>query len=120
MHEIVPSAILIAASGIGSGRLLPGIAAVAGLIGVAIGGLALARSRRAGNARTAAIVAAVLGLISLAVGGLHAAYSAGGFGTGNGLAGALVAIALGLIGMFLGGLTLARLRRPEPGSKPGH
>ena len=34
--------------GIGSGRLVPTVAAVVGLIGVVLGGLALARSRRAG------------------------------------------------------------------------
>ena len=121
MNMFIPSAMLIAAggSGIGSGRLLPTVAAVAGLIGAVIGGLALARSRRAGNARAGAIVALVAGLISVVVGGLHSANSAGGFGTGNGLAGAIVAIVLGLVGMVLGGLALARSRRPEPDSHPG-
>ncbi len=33
-------------TGIGSGRLVPTVAAVVGLIGVVLGGLALARSRR--------------------------------------------------------------------------
>src|SRR5438067_504317 len=80
--------------GIGSGRLLPTVAAAVGLFGVVIGGLALARSRRAGNGRAGAIVAAASGLISLVIGGLHTANSAGGFGTGNGLAGAIVAIVL--------------------------
>src|SRR5262249_36981378 len=87
MNKFIPSTMLIAQGGIGigSGRLLPTVAAVVGLIGVVIGGLALARSRRAGNGRAKAIMAAVLGLISLVMGGLHAANSAGGFGTGNGL-----------------------------------
>lgn len=121
MNRFIPSAMLIAASGIGfgSGRLLPTVAAVVGLIGVVIGGLALARSRGVGNGRAGAIVAAVLGLISLVIGGLHTANSAGGFGTGNGLAGAIVAIVVGLISMVLGGLALARSRRLEPGSHPG-
>jgi hypothetical protein len=114
MNKLILSTILLAADGIGSGRLVPTVAAVVGLIGVVLGGLALARSRRA-----SAIVAAVLGLISLAIGGLHAANSAGGFGTGNGLAGAIVAIVLGLIAMVLGGLTRTRLRRLEPDSHPG-
>jgi Family of unknown function (DUF6223) len=49
MNNFIPSAMLIAAGeiGIGSGRLLPSVAAVVGLIGVVIGGLALVRSRRA-------------------------------------------------------------------------
>lgn len=118
MHAFVAFATLIAAGGIGTGRLLPGLAAVAGLIGVVVGGLALTRSRRAAGARAGAVAAAFFGLISLVVGGLHAAYSAGGFGTGNGLAGALVAIVLGLIGMVLGGLALARSRRQTPDSPP--
>jgi len=120
MNNVIPAAVLIAAdgTGIGSGRLVPTVAAVAGLIGVVLGGLALARSRRPGNRRAGAIMATVLGLISLVIGGLHAANSAGGFGTGNGLAGAIVAIVLGLVGMVLGGLALARSRRLEPHSHP--
>lgn len=93
---------------IGSGRLLPTVAAVVGLIGVVIGKLALARSRGTGHGPGGAILAIVLGLISLVIGGLHAANSAGGFGTGNGRAGAIVAIALGLVGMVFGGLALLR------------
>jgi hypothetical protein len=119
MNKFILSAMLIAASGIGSGRLLPTLAAVAGLIGVVIGGVALARVRRAGNGRVWAIVAAALGLISLIVGGLHAANSAGSFGTGNGLAGAIVAIAVGLVGIVLAGLTLVRSRRPQRASHTG-
>jgi hypothetical protein len=111
MNTFILSATLIAADGIGSGRLVPTVAAVVGLIGVVLGGLALARSRRAGNGKRGAYVALVTGLISVIVGGLHAANSAGGFGTGNGLAGAIVAIVLGLIAVVLGGLTLARLRQ---------
>ena len=103
-----------ASTGIGSGRLVPSVAAVVGLIGVVLGGLALARSAgriSSGNRRRWAVAAAVAGVISLAVGGLHAANSAGGFGTGNGLAGAIVAIVAGLISIVLGGLALARSRR---------
>ena len=111
MTKLVPFATLIAAGGIGSGRLLPSIAAVVGLIGVVIGSLALARSRRLGNGRGGAIGATALGIVGLVIGGLHAANSAGSFGTGNGLAGAVVAIVLGLVGMILGGLALARSRQ---------
>jgi hypothetical protein len=99
---------------IGSGRTVPTMAAVLGLISVVVGGLALARSAGrlgVGNGRAGAIAGLALGLISAVIGGLHTANSAGGFGTGNGLAGAVVALALGLVGMVLGGLALARSRR---------
>jgi hypothetical protein len=98
---------------VGAGRLVPAVAALLGLIGLALGGLALARSTGPIgniNGERRAIVAVVLGLISAIVGGLHSANSAGGFGTGNGLAGAIVAIVEGLISMVLGGLALARFR----------
>lgn len=114
MDKFISSAMLIAASGIGSGRLVPTVAAAVGLIGVVLGGLALAHSAGrigAGNGKRGATVALVAGLISVVVGGLHSANSAGGFGTGNGLAGAIVAMVVGLISMVLGGLTLARSRR---------
>jgi hypothetical protein len=120
MDKPIPSVLLIAAgdAGIGAGRLVPTVAAVIGLIGVILGGFALARSsrRRARSGQLGAIAAEVAGLISVAVGGLHAANSAGGFGTGNGLAGAIVAIVLGLISMVLGGLALVRARRLESDS----
>src|SRR5215207_6480660 len=108
--------VLVAAGGytIGSGRTVPTVAAVLGLISVVIGGLALARSAGrigVGTGRVGALVTLALGLITVIVGGLHAANSAGGLGTGNGLAGAVVALVLGLIGMVLGGLALARSRR---------
>jgi hypothetical protein len=97
---------------IGSGRLVPSLAAVVGLVSVVIGGLAVARSGRTGNGRApTGALALALGVIGAGVGGVHAANSAGGLGTGNGLAGAVVAVALGLIGMGLGGLVLARSRR---------
>ena len=92
--------------GIGSGRLMPSVAALVGLMGVVLGGVALGRS-----AGRIGIAAGVAGLISVIVGGLHAANSAGGIGTGNGLAGAIVAMVVGLISMVLGGLALARARR---------
>ena len=95
-----------AAGGIGFGRLIPSVAALVGLMGVVLGGVALARS-----AGRIGIAAGVAGLISVIVGGLHAANSAGGIGTGNGLAGAIVAMVVGLISMVLGGLALARARR---------
>lgn len=95
-------------TGLGTGRTIPTVAAAVGLAGVAIAALALARP---GMRPVGAPVGIVLGLISLLVGGLHAAYAAGGLGTGNGLAGAVVAVALGLIGIILGGLAFARSHR---------
>jgi hypothetical protein len=113
----------VAAGGIGSGRLVPTVAAVVGLISVVVGGLALARSADhigTGTGRAGAIAALVMALFSVSIGALHMANSAGGFGTGNGLAGAIVAVVVGLIGMATGGLTLARSRRTgRPGHDPG-
>ena len=114
--------VLAAAGGyqLGSGRLVPAVAAAVGLIGVVAGAVALARAGR--TRRAGAGIALVTGLISVVVGGLHMANSAGGFGTGNGLAGAVVAVALGLIGMAIGGLALARARRyssPVESPAPG-
>jgi hypothetical protein len=94
---------------LGSGRLVPSLVAVLGLISVVIGRLALTRSGRTGSGKPlAGTVAAVAGLISALVGGLHAANAAGGLGTGNGLAGAVVALVSGLAGMAIGALALAR------------
>ena len=96
------------------GRIGAVVAGVVGLIGVVIGGLALARSAGrigAGNGRRGATVALVLGSIGLVIGGLVVATADGGVGTGNGLGGGVVAMMVGLIGMALGGLALARSRR---------
>ena len=84
------------------------------LVGVVIGGLALARSAGrigTGNGRMGAIVALVAGLIAVVNGGLNLAIAKGGPGTGNGVVGAAAALVLGLIAMALGGLVLARSRR---------
>ena len=95
-------------------RVMASGAAVTGLIGAVIGGLALARSTGrigTGNGRRGAIVALVLGPIALVIGGLVVATADGGLGTGNGLGGGVVAMVVGLIGMILGGLALARSPR---------
>lgn len=91
---------------LGVGRTVPTTAAVVGLAGVVLAGVALRRrnGRLAGGAL-------VLGLVGTVVGVLHGANAAGGLGTGNGLAGAVVAVALGLVGILLGALALARSRR---------
>jgi Family of unknown function (DUF6223) len=96
------------------GRIGAIVAVVVGLIGVVIGGLALARSAGrigTGNGRRGAIVALVLGPIGLVIGGLVVATADGGVGTGNGLGGGIVAMTVGLLGMALGGLALTRSRR---------
>jgi len=95
-------------------RIMASGAAVTGLIGAVIGGLALARCAGrigVGNGRGGAIVALVLGPAGLVVGGLVVLTADGGLGTGNGLAGGVVAMIVGPIGMALGGLALARSRR---------
>jgi hypothetical protein len=95
-------------------RIAATVAAVVGLIGAVIGGLALARSGGrigTGNGRRGAMVALVMGPIGLVIGGLVVATADGGLGTGNGLGGGVVAMVVGLIGMALGGLALARARR---------
>jgi hypothetical protein len=87
---------------LGVGRTVPTAAALLALVGVVVGGLAVARRHR-----RQAVVAVVLGLVGVIVGGLHGANAAGGLGTGNGLAGAVIAVVLGLIGVVLGRLALA-------------
>ncbi|MEU5949012.1 DUF6223 family protein [Micromonospora sp. NPDC047465] len=97
-----------------AGRLGSSVAAVLGLIGVIIGGLALARPTSrigTGNGRGGATVALVAGLIGVALGGVVVATSDSGIGTGNGRGGAYVALVVGLISIVLGGLALARTRR---------
>jgi hypothetical protein len=95
-------------------RIVASVAALVGLSGAVIGGLALARSAGrigTGNGRRGAIVALVLGPIGVVIGGLVVATADGGLGTGNGLGGGIVAMMVGLSGMTLGGLALARSRR---------
>ncbi len=95
-------------------RLWTTTAAVLALVGVVIGGLALARSAGrigTGTGRRGAVVALAAGLAGAAIGGLVVAAAQGGPGTGYGIVGGFVALMVGLIGMVLGGLALARSRR---------
>ena len=95
-------------------RIVASGAAVVGLIGAVIGGLALVRSAGrigAGNGRRGAMMALIMGPIGVVIGGLVVATADGGLGTGNGLGGGIVAVVAGLIAMALGGLALARTRR---------
>ncbi|MEV4749315.1 DUF6223 family protein [Streptosporangium amethystogenes subsp. fukuiense] len=97
-----------------AGRFWSLVAALLGLAGVVIGGLALARSAGrigTGTGRRGAIVALAAGLAGAVGGGLVVAAADGGPGTGYGIVGGFVALAVGLIAMALGGLALARSRR---------
>jgi hypothetical protein len=95
-------------------RIWGSAAALLALVGVVIGGLALARSAGRignGNGKRGAIVALVAGLTGMVIGGLVVVTADGGLGTGNGIAGGYLALALGLIAMVLGRLVLVRSRR---------
>jgi hypothetical protein len=99
-------------------RLWASTAAVLALVGVVIGGLALARSAsRFGTAsgRLGAIVALMAGLMAVVNGLLNLAIANGGPGTGNGVVGGAAAFVLGLIAVALSGLALARCRRTVSG-----
>ncbi|MGK5558400.1 DUF6223 family protein [Actinomadura kijaniata] len=94
-----------------AGRVGAIVAALVGLLGLAVGVRALVRSARAGSGRNGAAVAVAAGVFGMALGGLVAATADGGLGTGNGLGGAYVALLVGLAGTVSGGLALARSRR---------
>jgi Family of unknown function (DUF6223) len=92
-------------------RLWATTAAALGLVGVVVGGLALARpASRFGTAsgQRGAIVALAAGLFAVVNGGLNVAMANGGPGTGNGVVGGAAAFVLGLVALSLGGLALAR------------
>ena len=111
-HVSEPAATTV--QGLTSRRLWATVGAVLSLVGVVVGGLALAPlashfdgpSRRLG-----AIVALVAGLIGFVNGGLVLAFANGGPGSGNGVVGGAGALVLGLVAMVLGALALARSRR---------
>jgi hypothetical protein len=94
-------------------RLWATSAAVLSLVGVGIGGLALARVSRVGTAwgPFGASLALAIGLIGAINGGLNVAIASGGPGTGNGVVGGAAAFVLGLIAVAVGGLALSRSRR---------
>jgi Family of unknown function (DUF6223) len=97
-------------------RLWATAAAALALVGVVIGGLALARSdNRFGSTsgRLGAIVALAAGLIAAINGGLNLAMASGGPGTGNGVVGGAAALVLGLIALTLGAVAQARLHRTD-------
>ncbi|MET9830761.1 DUF6223 family protein [Streptomyces sp. NPDC006385] len=112
--------VIAAAEGgvIGDGRTGANLALGVGLVGVAIGWLALARAAgrvSTGNARTGAMSAMAVGLVGTLLAVLHLATSSGGPGTGNGLVGAIVAVPLGLAAIVLGRRALTRSRTVPTG-----
>jgi len=111
-HVSEPAAITV--YGLTVRRLWATIGAVLALLGVVIGGLALARaSSHFGTAygRLGSILALVTGLIAAVNGGMVLGFATGGPGTGNGVVGGAAALVLGLIAIVLSGLALARSRR---------
>ncbi|HEU5075197.1 MAG TPA: DUF6223 family protein [Polyangiaceae bacterium] len=96
-----------------TGRLGAIVAALVGLAGVIIGGLALRSAGRVGTdtGKGKPVLALVAGLIGMTLGGLVVVSADGGLGTGNGLGGGVVALVVGLISTLLGGLARARSRR---------
>ncbi|MFD3538402.1 DUF6223 family protein [Streptomyces sp. NPDC058662] len=92
------------------GRLGATTGALAGLAGVVIGGLTLARPAGRPGAANRSLVAIAAGLVAMALGGLVAATADHGIGTGNGRGGAYVALLVGLIAAAVGGRALARTR----------
>ncbi|GAA4055971.1 DUF6223 family protein [Streptomyces shaanxiensis] len=96
-----------------AGRVVAIVAGVLGLVGAAVGVVALARpaGRFSASGRLGTVVPPAAGLTALALGGLVVATADGGLGTGNGLGGGVVAMVLGLIGVVLGGLARSRSRR---------
>ena len=111
-HVSEPAAITV--YGLTSRRLWATIVVALGLVGVVIGGLAVARpAGRYGTAsgRVGAVVALAAGLIAGVNGGLVLAVANGGPGSGNGVVGGAGALVLGLIAMILGGLALVRSHR---------
>jgi hypothetical protein len=92
-------------------RLWATTVAALAVIGVVIGGLALARpASRVGtpSRRREAIVALAAGLIAVVNGALNLATANGGPGTGNGVVGGAAAFVLGVVAMVIGGLALRR------------
>jgi hypothetical protein len=117
-HVSVPVANTV--HGLTPRRLWATTVAVLALVGVVIGGLALARpASRFGTAsgRLGAVVALVAGLTAVVNGGLNVAIATGGPGTGNGVVGGAAAFVLGLIALAFGGLALARCSRTASGSE---
>ena len=95
-------------------RLWATTAAGLTVVGMGIGGLALARPDSwvgTASGSLGAILALAVGLIGAINGGLNLAVARGGPGTGNGVVGGAAAVVLGVIAVAIGILALARSRR---------
>jgi len=95
-------------------RLWATTVAALALLGVVVGGLALARPLgRFGVASgpLGAIVSLAMGLVAAINGALNLAMANGGPGSGNGVVGGAAALVLGLIAVAVGSLALSRSRR---------
>ncbi|MFB6550866.1 DUF6223 family protein [Streptomyces sp. NPDC056405] len=114
----VSGMMMVAAEGgiIGDGRTGANLALGVGLLGLAVGRLALARAGgriSTGNARAGGMSAIAVGTVGTILAVLHMGTAGGGPGTGNGLVGAVLAIPLGVGAAFLGRLALTRSRRDD-------
>jgi len=110
-HVSEPAATTV--QGLTPRRLWATTFAVLGVVGVGMGGLALARPASrfgTGSGRLGVMAALAAGFIAMVNGGLNVALASGGPGTGNGVVGGAAAFVLGFIGMALGGTALARSR----------
>jgi hypothetical protein len=109
MHNLFVSGLLLIVT---TGRLTSIAIGVLGLISLAVGRQALARSAAPMRPRRPkAIAALAIGLTVVALSVLHLSLSTGGFGTGSGKLGAIVAMLAGLTGSVLGGIALLRSHR---------
>jgi hypothetical protein len=111
-HRSEPAATTV--YGLTARRLWATGAAGLALIGVVLGGLALARPVSHfgfASGQLGAIAALSAGVIAVVNGGLNLATANGGPGSGNGVVGGAAAFVLGVIALVLGGLALARCRR---------
>jgi hypothetical protein len=90
-------------------RLWATASAMLALVGVLIGGAALARP---GSRVGGAMLAMGMGLVGAVSGSFNLALADGGPGTGNGVVGGSAAFVLGAIAVAIGALALVRSRRP--------
>lgn len=92
------------------------VAVAVAVVGVVIGGLALARpAGRFGtdSGRLGVIVVLLAGLVAVVNGVVNLAIATGGPGTGNGVVGGAAAVVLGLIATAFGALALFRVAGPR-------
>ena len=102
-----------AAEEAGSGRAGSVAALLLGILGVAVGVLAIAQAHRrvARNGLPAALLSLALGLGGVAASLVLLSESTGEVGTGNGRGGAIVALVVGLAGSGVGAAAAAWSRR---------